>query len=95
MLALAIPSFRHRASPFVDSRAEAKSFGGEVWEDSATNLPFIRFGKTGWVLSDPAPYESVSVCTVEQRRFRCLLKEKEEHAAELQDIARELTFVPR
>src|SRR5690349_988961 len=83
LLTLASPSFRQRNAPFTDGKAQAKSFDDGVWESSSATLPFIRHTKKGWVLSDPAPYETITVCAIDQRRFRCLAKEKEAYSAEL------------
>lgn len=56
--------------------------------------PFIRFGPKGWILSDPPPYEAMTLCEVAGKSFRCLQHDKSAHGRELSDIEQELSILP-
>lgn len=58
-------------------------------------MPFIRYSTKGWVLGDASPNEALGICEVLDRRYRCPLKDKQDHGGSIARLEEELRIRPR
>ncbi|MFN8389707.1 MAG: hypothetical protein U0136_05405 [Bdellovibrionota bacterium] len=60
------------------------------------DLPFIYYTtEHGWIRGDAPPYQVLTTCELLEKRFRCLLEDKQNHGKELDPIEEEMEVRPR